>query len=567
MRRLLALVALLAAGACAGLPTSGPIQQVGPDEPRVDAVVRYAPAPPVPGAEPQEVVRGFLDAMLAYPVSTATASAYLTPDAADAWQSSAGVRIYRAPEVGPPSVPAVTVDDGRPVAVEVEVREDAVLDETGHYRGTDRDVTETFVLEPVDGEWRIANPPVGRMVTAAYFASYFRVFDSFFFDARGAQLVADPVHVAVGEQLATGLMASLTAGPPTALAGELRTYLPDPEAWQPSVTVDAEGVAEVEFDVDGSSLDAGIRNRWSAQVVRTLAQVPEVEGVRIITATGPLAVGGGSVQDLGAWLRFDPPEPRGRPGAVVDGRVVRLVDDAAEPVPGPRGDDAGGATVVAVSEDAIAVSAGGDIGVAFAGDPEVVVPAEDVVSLVWDPTGVLWVADRPGGALRIRLVTAEAVRDVQVAPLGTVTSFALDPGARRYAVTTAGESPQVLVGLVQRDQRSGVTGIGPGRVVAPDAAAPAAVVWTGASSLAFLADSSAGRQVFTSRIDGSPAVGGAFGAVPRLPDVGARRLAIDVGSAPSWYVTDDRDRLWHLRAGGSWRLLGLLDVTALGSGR
>ena len=219
---------------CAGIPSSGPVERVADDGGPDQSTVRYAPVGPPRGASPQQIVRGYLDAMLAYPVSTGTAALYLTPDAAKQWRSSDGVTVYASPRVTLPE----TGESPDADAVSVELRTDEVarLDRQGHYTRSVDDPKRTYRLERVDGQWRIANPQSGVMVTRTYYGSYFRPFSLYFFDASGERLVPDLVHLAVGEQLPTGLVTALARGPGRT-PGTLRTYVPGAGSLRPSVTV------------------------------------------------------------------------------------------------------------------------------------------------------------------------------------------------------------------------------------------------------------------------------------------------------------------------------------------
>ena len=100
----------------------------GPDQ----STVRYAPVVR-PGGVPQQIVRGYLDAMLAYPVSTGTAALYLTPEAARSWRSSEGVTVYTNPEV---TLSETVLRDAERESVVVDLRTSPVarLDRQGHFQ-------------------------------------------------------------------------------------------------------------------------------------------------------------------------------------------------------------------------------------------------------------------------------------------------------------------------------------------------------------------------------------------------------------------------------------------------
>jgi hypothetical protein len=89
----LVMVFAAAASACGGIPDSGPVhagaQLDGPPP------VRVLAAPPVPGASPTEIVRGFLRAHPGLDDDAAVARSYLVGDAARTWATkSARVVVY-----------------------------------------------------------------------------------------------------------------------------------------------------------------------------------------------------------------------------------------------------------------------------------------------------------------------------------------------------------------------------------------------------------------------------------------------------------------------------------------
>src|SRR4051794_17819196 len=93
----LAVLVVLAVSACAGIPSSGPVTRVEDDQGLDGSTVRYSPAGPVEGGTPEQIVRGFLDAMLAYPTSTRTAAAFLAPESAKKWNPATRLSVYSAP--------------------------------------------------------------------------------------------------------------------------------------------------------------------------------------------------------------------------------------------------------------------------------------------------------------------------------------------------------------------------------------------------------------------------------------------------------------------------------------
>src|SRR5690606_31515900 len=93
--RVLAVLIALAAvlSACAGLPTSGPVNPgLQSDEVPEDNFLYY-PEGPASGATPEQIVQGFVEAATSPAGDWATAREFLTEDFADAWEPGSFVVI------------------------------------------------------------------------------------------------------------------------------------------------------------------------------------------------------------------------------------------------------------------------------------------------------------------------------------------------------------------------------------------------------------------------------------------------------------------------------------------
>ncbi len=578
VRTLAGAVAAAVLAGCAGIPSSGPVVMVPDDGDLGQSAVRYAPARPQPGATPEQIVRGYLDAMLAFPTSSRTASSFLTPEAARGWAPTSQVRIYSQSEVsGAPRSSVRNDPDEQPAgltSVRLGFTEDAQLDQQGRYTGVGRPRSMTYTLEQVDGEWRIADPQDGLLVTQKFFADYFRSFDLYFFDRPGRRLVPEPVYLVVGDQLATSLVSSLAGGPSSAAREATRTYLPARTVLRPSVPVSSEGVADVEFTDDFGDLGGAARDRLSAQVVWTLRQVPGVESVQVVGGTTALTAGGDEAQPVQAWGGFGPSTARGRAYAVVDNRVVEVTDGQVEPISGSWGRDARGVQQVAVAESGVAgVLPGGDAVrlTTRQGTKARTIRANDLIRPDWDPDGMLWLVDRAAGSTRVRIVDGGAdarLLDARGVAGLDVDDFKVSPDGTRYAVTATGrDGGELYVGRVLRDVTDQATGLSDPVRVATTAGSPRSASWSSTTELAFLGDSQAGVQVYQVSIDGSETTSEVSRSRSLLPDVGAETLAVGQGRSEFLYVTDRTGRLWFLPPGGSWRVLDTPPVTALTVGR
>lgn len=562
--------------ACAGIPSSGPVQQVANDTDLGQSAVRYSPARPLLGASPEQIVRGYLDAMLAFPASSRTASAYLTPAAARKWSASSRVQIYSEPDVvGSPD----RVDRGAsevqplgPQTVRIGFTVDAELDAQGRYTRRGTAAALDYRLERVEGQWRIANPQDGLLVNRKFFADYYRTFNLYYFDRPGRRLVPDPVHLVVGDQLATTLMTSLVGGPPGDPQAT-RTYVPDGAGLRPSVPVSAEGVADVEFTRDLRDLNDSERNHLSAQIVWTLRQVPEVQRVQIVGRSTALTASGDEVQPVQAWGGFGPSTVRGRAHAVTGGAVVEIDDGVVRPISGPWGQDARDARFVAVSEAGVAAVLPGRDRVRVtnrAGEDARTVPGTRFIGPTWDSDGTLWLVDQAPQQTRVRIVGSEGPDTIDVGGVADlqVESFKPSPEGTRYLIAGGGsDAGQLYVGRIVRDARDRVVALGEPMRVFTSAREPHSASWSSSSELMFLADSQSGVQVYRAAIDGSETTSEVSRNGSLLPDVGADTLVAGEGESPILYVTDAQNRLWVMDPSESWRLVETPRVTGLSYGR
>lgn len=561
---------VLLVGGCGSIPTSGPVARVPDDKGAVGSTVRYAPALPVPGASPREIVLGYLDAMLAFPVSSGTASAFLTTSAAKSWRPFDGVRVYSRPKVSAP-VPdrSTDIDDGEEagdrVVLRVSSSQVARLDQQGRYTRVGGDSDLTYGLQKVDGEWRIATPQAGMLVSSKYFSDYFRPFDIFMFDKPGRRLIPVPVYLAAGDQLATSLVASLARGPSDDRV--TRTYVPKLDTLRTSVPI-SDGVADVEFDEEFRTASQSTQDHLSAQIVWTLRQVPEIESVRLSGGATVLTRNGLPVQPIGSWGAFGPSTSGTHVYGISDDKVVQIDEERIAPLTGDWGKDARGAVRIAVADAGVAgVLAGrSDVRVTNrAGSAPRTYGGRQFVTPRWDRDGVLWLVDRVGGSTRVRLVRDDRITALPIGSLAglKVSTFSLSPGGSRYAVTANGG---LYVGMIQRSDKNQILRLSEPQPLEVDAATPTSAVWASDTQLAYLAGSKLSRQVQFIRIDGSEGDSGVGGGA-LLPDVGADVLVLGAGDPPTRYATDTKNRVWYLPPDGTWHVVKSEDVTSLTYGR
>lgn len=277
MKKLLILiVALLTLGACATLPTEGEPQAVERPE-QMSGDVVLDPQGPNPGASPEEVVTGFLQASAAgFSDDFTVARQYLTREASATWNPNTQVRIYADTQT-------ISTSQMRSGAYRVSVGAAGVLDSDGRYSASQVDATmssELSLLKDQSGEWRIAVLDDGVMMPDSLFQSFFQKAPVYFLTRDLSALVPD-VHWYSRSDAASLLIRGLVAGPPSWLAGSVRSMLPQGvTVVDPAVTFEG-SAATVNFSAEVSQLSQTELNMLYAQVRQTLTAIPSITDVQI----------------------------------------------------------------------------------------------------------------------------------------------------------------------------------------------------------------------------------------------------------------------------------------------
>ncbi len=571
---LLTLACGLVAG-CVSVPTSGPVDSVG-EPPTVGSGQVNVPAGPAPGASRGDVVQGFLAAMEALPVSTEVATTFLTEQAAQRWHPERRTVVYYDPEAR--ALP------GRKVAV--RVRQVASLTRRGTYvpAGANQMLREVFSLARVDGEWRIDRAPDAVLVRGYFFEQNYRAFDLYFPDPSGTALVAEPVYLPIGDQLATRLVQGLLAGPTRWLGDQAVAAVSRDTEVEVSVPLQPDGIADVQLSEHVNEASAHQLQLLSAQLVSTLAQVEGIDGIRITVDGSPLSVeGAGVVQSMDAWPQYDPS------GSGFRDQLYAL-DRGALTVVGEEGSVSGfwgsrRARLVDFSVDRY----GTVIGAVDQGRTRLLEGnlSDENRSAVntwytargrlsdpqWDVYGRLWVLDRTRSGTSWVVADGNGARRVQAGPLESldVSAMAVSADGARVAVLVDRWDGPVWGGgrvvgeavVVARVVRGG-----PGRGVqrldqayaVPTRGATFTHVydldWGAPTRVVVLADiGPQPTQPFELALDGSALLGGPLSGEALLPDVGARTLAaVGIDDAPT-VVGDARGNLSVLGVDEPWSVV------------
>ena len=529
---LAAVVAVVLAG-CTTVPSSSsPVEITQVADPPADVGIEALP--PVAGASPEEVVRGFVDAMASTTRNHPVARQYLTAEAADTWRDTDLVTVISA-DYAP-----VAGDDGV-----VQVTADLVgsVDERGVFStGAGQGYAHTFTLAQEDGEWRIADPPDGLLQLEPDFARTFDQVDAYFLDPTGTRVVPDPRFLVSGDAQATALVDRLLAGPASSVAAGVVNPLAGAEL-RSNVQIERQ-VATVDLTGLPAGADTDDVSVLCAQLVWSLDQLDDVRATSVLIDGERVDVPGvPDVQTVGDWASFAPDAvPAVSVGHYLAAGALRTVT-AGDAAPGPAGTGQYALSSAAVTADPRTNELGTLVGVSdlggtqnllvgpYGGDLVPVLSAGTFTAPTTAATRTeVWTV-RDGREV-IRIPTSSTPQTVSATTLpGAVRVFQLSPDGVRVALVVDGPTGgQLLVGTVVRtDEQVAVQDL---QAVAPALTDVVDVAWRSAAGLLVLgqAPTAQGTTPYAIGVDGwgltavstsgLPAVASAVAATPsRVPVV------------------------------------------------
>lgn len=427
-------LATAALSGCLALPEDGPVVGAGAADASDSPGPMYIdPLPPRPGDSPTQVVKGFLDAMLATPVQTSVAREFLSARASESWDPQRTVTFAAAspPRGGTPASVGASAEAGAGSGgggggvVTVDLTDTHLIDERGAWQGGLGDQSLSFGMVVEDGEHRIAEPPDALVVPAQWYEPRFRQVSLSFFDPTGTILVPEPAFVPAGEQLASTLVRGLLAGPSRAGAGLTRSFLPSGLTAGLSVPVSEDGVADIALAGGSGTPSREQAELLLAQLTSTLRQDPAITAVRVSIDGEPLGVPGDMAQvgrDRGAGFA---PYDEGASSPLYGLRAGRLISGSPGrlgPVAGPFGTSVLGVRSIAPDLPARSAAAVSGDGTSVLLGPvrrsgsvtEVLSGAVDLLRPTWDFSGRLWLVDRTEQGARVLSRRGETTRELDV---------------------------------------------------------------------------------------------------------------------------------------------------------
>lgn len=285
-------VTLVLAG-CGGIPRSGPVRQVSPAQ-AVTASAGVAAQPPIVGAQPKEIVEGFLVACQAgLDDDFSVARMYLHEGAASKWNPLVQVRIFPDSQ----NVATSVSDTG---AVKASVGTLGTLDQSGAFTETANDAVATAefsLAKNAQGEWRIVSLGDGIFLSEHLFNSLYTEAPLYFLSSGSKSLVVDLRYLPT-RNFAVKAMQQLLAGPSEWLVDGAHTAIPEGTKLLESVAV-VDGVAFVDLSSEALANSASQQEKMVTQIRRTLMTSASIKDVTIRVAGTPIETT--NVPDISAY--------------------------------------------------------------------------------------------------------------------------------------------------------------------------------------------------------------------------------------------------------------------------
>jgi hypothetical protein len=469
---LVLIASLLAAAGCVSVPISGPIDKVGGSQPPCQNCVNVEVAPPALGAEPKEIVEGYLRATSNYQPNYSVARQFLTRMAAEKWSPERGASIYRG---------LVTASAGNTVKFDGELVGSLEPDRT--YTAGGRQFEWNFRLLQENGEWRIDTPPPGLMVAEYSFKSFYQTYDLYFF-GNGGSLVPDPIYLPAlsnPANVASALMKALLNGPSKWLEPAVSSAIPPNTSLSVDSVTITNGIAEVPLSDSVLTLPDQQRSLLAAQIVYTLRQVGGVKGVSIKVNQQPYRVPGSDPNGLAISADAIPQDLDPIPFVSGDqlyavpntSRGVKVVSPTADspavsPLPGPLGgnDYAVDALAVSMTNTDLAVTTDRATTLRRApiatGQPRTLLTgASNLLRPQFTRYGEIWEIGFKGDRQRMWMFTAAAdprsrgvTMEINSPVLGKVTAFKISPdGTRMALVRSTGAGSELGLARIVRSEK------------------------------------------------------------------------------------------------------------------
>jgi hypothetical protein len=534
---------------CAGIPSSSQVyygEEISQDT--STQFVRVIARPPSLDMNPEEIVRGFLDACADPSDNYEIARQYLDVESADNWNPLTGIEIYDAS--------TIEVAEGAN-SLTVGAAKLGTISDLGRLQVGDpgAEITRSFDLEQnAGGQWRISNLSDGILLSSGDVDRSFRSFPIYFFNTDLTSLITDSLLVPVSNSgAATSLVRSLLDGPSPYLSPVATSAFPVGTTLTYGSVPVLNGVAQVDLSNEILGANEVTRRALSAQLVWTLSALANVSSVQISVSGQPLALTNvSSLQTVQDWQNFSVlPNPDRKVLNVIRNEKIFAISDATESLKytsttpmifaSPNATDTRIATVTADLKSLQVANSSDSI---F----ELVAQGEQISKPTWDRDGSIYFSDfgsgvrevASDGTLREVLVdvstlgTNDQVKQVAVSSDGVRVAVVLSDGIQDVIAVGAifkTESETRIIGL-HRIERSIVT--------------IRDIAWSSPTSIAVLGtDESKSELLFDiSLLDGKSKL---FST-----PIGAQQISVDGTRKIYVSAVDGTNQLVYQQSFGSW---------------
>jgi len=417
---------LVALAGCATIPASSDLQVVR----SIPVGSRLAsPAGPERGVDPFRLVRGFIEATGDPANGHAAARAYLSRAAAARWNDRTSLTVIKdAPGAAPQTGPT-----GGIRRIRVGGSRLGMLAADGSFIPAAGTFSVSLDVVSEHGQWRISNPPPGVLVEAAALQRNYRQVRVCFLDPDHNSLVPDLrwVPAQPASMLPGRVLDLLLAGPSAALAGAVRSVIPEGTRLRSNVLVSRSG--RIVINLSGlEALTEQQRRLVAAQIVGSLDGLVPTP-LRLLADGEPLVLGQAEwrAADIASSLAPSGPRP-GVPGQVVVGGRLRGLDGT--PAPGPAGN--GQLTVLSAARSnpdgkllAAVVAGPGDhpqLRIGPPGGTLVTVPVHGPLNGAWDAVTMTRPTWRPSGTEAWTVINGRTVVGVAFSGAGPLVTYPID---------------------------------------------------------------------------------------------------------------------------------------------
>lgn len=291
--------AVLALSACAGIPSSGPVE-VGTSikAAGVDDGAILIPEGPVRGAKPAKILQGFIAAFAGSQNNYAVARQFLGGDFKASWDPRKSVLVRTG------STRMDTVSDSTMTYTFNTV---ADVDSAGSYTRSAEPESQvlTFQFAKEKGQWRITEGPQGIVLPESTFGSVFTEQTLYFLDPTGKRLVPDRRWFPTGPQQVR-IVSALLAGPPASLRGAVYSAFPDGTKLSSPLIPVQSGIARIDLSVEAMNSKPNDQQLMKLQLLSSLADVPNITGVAISVGDSPLPLSTSNPDTTQADPQVDP---------------------------------------------------------------------------------------------------------------------------------------------------------------------------------------------------------------------------------------------------------------------